>query len=594
MLDGVFKKVAIVQMLALFMAVAGMLIDSIIIGRFLGEISMAAYGLAAPILTLFAAVGGTLATGAQTSASKALGQGDTKKANKCLSAAMFAGLIIALASTALIFVFANPIAIGLGAGRSAELTVNTADYIRGYILGAPGLILLLIGLPFMQLDSDRNSAVIGAVLMTIGDVVLDLVNVHVFRGGMFGMGVASSISVYLALIVLMIHFLRKKYIFHISFKGLRLNTLPEIVRTGLPYAITQVCRTVLVMTLNHLILNIGGEGAVAAYSVANTVFNVLCIPGSAVGTASVMLSSIMAAEKNRSALEDIVRAFLKYALIFGSIVAVAALVFAKPVVSIFLSSSSPDTVNMAAMGARFIGISMIPAGISCGFRNYAQGIGRMKLTQLMTIGSNYVCLVLPAVILSSFIGINGIWLSYILADLIVTSLLVLSVMIKKGSIHINISDLTFLAEDFGIAAENLKEYDIKTMDDVMSASLEICEFCKEHGASLHTRMIVSLAVEEMGTNVVEHAFTKNRNGHLQIRAFCEGSKWTVSLRDDCRAFNPKEYLALHSDDDRSRNIGVRMIVGMSKKLSYINSLELNNLVLEVEDEADKHNDKFDS
>lgn len=585
MLDRVFKKVVIVQMLALFMAVAGMLIDSIIIGRFLGEISMAAYGLAAPILTLFAAIGGTLATGAQTSASKALGQGDTKKANKCLSAAMFAGLVLALAVTTLIFIFSEPISIALGSGRSAELTAYTADYIRGYILGAPGLILLLIGLPFMQLDSDRNSAVIGAVLMTAGDIAFDLMNVHIFKGGMFGMGAASSISVYLALIVLMMHFSREKYIFHISFRELWLNTLPEIVRTGIPYAITQVCRTILVMTLNHLILGIGGEGAVAAYSVVNTVFNVLCIPGSAVGTASVMLSSIMAAEKNKSGLEDIVRALLKYAIIFGSIVAVTALIFARPVVDIFLSSSSPEIVNMAAIGARVIGISMIPAGISCGLRNYAQGIGRMRMTQLMTIGSNYICLVIPAAILSSFLGINGIWISYILADLIVIALVIFSAMIKKGSMHINISDLTFLAKDFGIFEENLKEYDIQNMDDVMSASLEICEFCKEHGASLHTRMIVSLAVEEMGTNVVSHAFTKNKNGHLQIRVFFEGSKWTVSVRDDCRAFNPKEYLELHSDDDRSRNIGIRMIVGMSKRLSYINSLDLNNLVLEVEDET---------
>ena len=445
--------------------------------------------------------------------------------------------------------------------------------------------MLLIGLPFMQLDSDRNSAVIGAVLMTAGDIAFDLMNVHIFKGGMFGMGAASSISVYLALIVLMMHFSREKYIFHISFRELWLNTLPEIVRTGIPYAITQVCRTILVMTLNHLILGIGSEGAVAAYSVVNTVFNVLCIPGSAVGTASVMLSSIMAAEKNKSGLEDIVRALLKYAIIFGSIVAVTALIFARPVVDIFLSTSSPEIVNMAAMGARFIGISMIPAGISCGLRNYAQGIGRMRMTQLMTIGSNYICLVIPAVIISSFLGINGIWISYILADLIVIALVIFSTMIKKGSMHINISDLTFLAKDFGISEENLKEYDIQNMDDVMSASLEICEFCKEHGASLHTRMIVSLAVEEMGTNVVSHAFTKNKNGHLQIRVFCEGSKWTVSVRDDCRAFNPKEYLELHSDDDRSRNIGIRMIVGMSKRLSYINSLDLNNLVLEVEDET---------
>ncbi len=585
MLDKVFKRVAIVQMLALFMAVVGMLIDSIIIGQFLGEVAMGAYGLVAPVLTLFAAIGGTLATGAQTVSSKALGQGNTKKANKYLSAAMFIGLVVSLAVMILLIVLAEPIALGLGAGKSAELTTKTVDYIRGYVLGAPGLILLLIGLPFMQLDSDRNSAIIGALLMTIGDIALDLVNVHFVKGGMFGMGAASAISVYMALVVLFIHFARKKYVFHISFRKLEWKAIPEIVQTGLPYAVTQVCRTILVMTLNHLILGISGESGLAAYSVVNTVFNVLCIPGSAIGTASVMMSSIMTAERNRSGLEEIMKAFIKYAVIYNVIVAAIALLFAKPVVAVFLSSSSDETLEMAVMGAKFIGVSMILAGVNCGFRNYFQGIGKMKITQLLTVGSTYVFLVIPALLLSPAMGINGIWLSYILTDVIVLVLLFLAAAVKKGTIPRKIKDFDFLDEKFGIPKENLREYEIQTKEDVMKASREISDFCKAHGASLQTRMGVSLAIEEMGNNVVEHALSKKKKGHFQIRVFCEERKWTVSMRDDCIAFNPKEYSQLHEDEDRTKNIGIRLIVGIAQSVKYINTLELNNLIIELEDKA---------
>ena len=94
MLDRVFRRVTLIQIVTLLTAVISMLVDSIIIAKYLGVTCVAAYGLAAPILTLFAAIGGTFAQGAQTTASKALGTGDTDLASRLLSVAVLIGLIV--------------------------------------------------------------------------------------------------------------------------------------------------------------------------------------------------------------------------------------------------------------------------------------------------------------------------------------------------------------------------------------------------------------------------------------------------------------------------------------------------------------------
>ena len=58
-----------------------LLIDSIMIGRFLGVDSMAAYGLSNPLLLAFAAIGSMVSAGVQVMCSKSLGSGDQKANN---------------------------------------------------------------------------------------------------------------------------------------------------------------------------------------------------------------------------------------------------------------------------------------------------------------------------------------------------------------------------------------------------------------------------------------------------------------------------------------------------------------------------------
>ena len=582
MLDRVFRRVTLIQIVTLLTAVISMLVDSIIIAKYLGVTCVAAYGLAAPILTLFAAIGGTFAQGAQTTASKALGTGDTDLASRLLSVAVLIGLIVSILGTVLVIVIANPIALAFGAGESSELLSSTVGYIRGYILGAPGLVLLLILLPFMQLDGDRNRAIVGAIAMTIVDIALDLMNVFLFKGGMFGMGLASAASAYVALVILLLHFIKKNIIFRLSFKKIDKASVKPIVMTGMPYALGQLCRTFLVITLNRLFLWVSDDGSttIAAFSVVNTVYSVMCIPGSAVGTAAVMVAGIMSGEENKSGLKETMQAFLKYALVLNVIVTALVLLFAPNIIGIFLHDN-PETLSIAVTGTRFVAVSMILAAVTGGFRNFYQGVGRTKLTGLLCILNTYVFIVVPAVILGSLLGTKGIWIAFLVVDVLVMITIFIVNAIYLHRIPTHLMDFSMLPADFGVTDEDLKEYSPASMDEVMEASLGISEFCKEHGADLRTRMTVSLAIEEMGANVMSHKAKTRGKKHYNVRVFIKNGSWTVRMQDDYPTFNPKEYVEIYEKSDKTDVIGLKMIMGLARDVQYLNTLDLNNLIISI-------------
>ena len=181
-----------------------MLVDSMMIGRFLGVDSMTAYGLANPVLLIFAAYGAMLSAGIQVMCGKTMGAGDKEGTNACFSASAVLALGVALAGTILVLLLVSPLCTILGAGRAGAnnpVFFLTRDYLRGFIVGAPAFIVAQIMVPFLQISGNRVRLALAVVLMTLSDIAFDLLNVFVFRGGMLGMGLASSFSYYLALIV---------------------------------------------------------------------------------------------------------------------------------------------------------------------------------------------------------------------------------------------------------------------------------------------------------------------------------------------------------------------------------------------------------
>ncbi|MDO4893462.1 MAG: hypothetical protein Q3989_09195, partial [Eubacteriales bacterium] len=57
--------------------------------------------------------------------------------------------------------------------------------------------------------------------------------------------------------------------------------------------------------------------------------------------------------------------------------------------------------------------------------------------------------------------------------------------------------------------------------------------------------------------------------------------WTLRMRDNCKRFDPTEWIKLHETDDKTKNIGIRMVCGMAKKVEYLSTMDLNNITITI-------------
>ena len=582
MIKKVFRQMLVTQILSAMTVMICMLIDSIMIGRFLGVESMTAYGLATPILLFFAAFGSMVSAGIQVYCGKTMGGGDMEKTNAGFSSSLFLAGVVSVVGMAAVIIFIDPLCTLLGAGKPApDNTVFylTRDYIKGFIIGAPAFIFAQIMVPYMQIAGRRTRLVVAVIAMTVADVTLDVLNVFVVKAGTFGMGLASSLSYYVAFAIGVIYFFKKSCIFKFRRKLISTKCGAEILKYGVPTVINQVSLVLLVFVLNKILLDVGQNRAVAAYSVISTVGNLCYCVGGGVASVALLLSSIFYSDEDRSELRSLVRSMTFYAVVLDVILIAAVLLSAPVLVGLFLADD-PQAAAMAALGARLFSLSLLPSALNTTFKNYYQGINRTNFTQLISVMQNFAFTAIFAFILSRFMSTTGVWLSYFCGETLTLLIISITVWVKNKKISFSADAYSLLPADFGAKDDEYTETSLNTLQGAVDASLTAAGFCREHGEDEKTCNVIALCIEEMAGNIVLHGFTKDKGKHsVDVRLTFKDGRRIIRIRDNCVNFDPLSYLELHSNEDPASHFGIRMVMKMVKSANYVNSLGLNNLTL---------------
>ena len=583
MFKKLFRQMIITQIISLMTVTLCMLIDSIMIGRFLGVDSMSAYGLASPLLLIFAAFGTLISAGVQVVCGKTIGQGDQEGTDSCFSVSVFLAVLISVIGLAVVFIFLNPVTSLLGAGRPGKENVVfglTRDYLIGFILGAPAFLCAQIMVPYMQLSGRRTRLVVAVAAMTVTDIVFDLMNVFVFHGGTLGMGLASSLSYYVAFFIGVGYFFQKDCMFHFKRSLIRRSTIKEVFTAGIPAIVNSVSMVFMVFLLNRLLLAVEGTQAVAAYSVLSTISNICFCFGSGIGAVALMLATIFYADRDRSSIKMLIGLMVRYDILLDLAVVVIGLIIAEPLTSLFLGGNV-EVKGMAVTALRFFLPCLMLASINSTFKNYYQGIERVSMTNLISFLQNFLCPILFAFLLSRFMGVNGIWLCFLCGE--ITTFLIFSGIAWRhhGKIAFNKEAYSMLDKDFGVPEERCLESIVESTEDAVRVSQELHDFCLEKGLDARTSMLIGLCVEEITVNIIEHGFTKDKYSHnVDVRLVLEEGHNVIRVRDNCVHFDPTSYLELHQSNDPVAHIGLRLVMGMVKEANYVNSLGLNNLTLE--------------
>lgn len=553
-----------------------LLVDNIMIGRFLGEESMAAYSLSNPLLLSIGAVGTLLAAGVQVACGKSLGSGSHEETNAGYSSAVAVAATVSLVFTAVVLLFTPFLARVMGAGQSGRLFELTRDYLAGFSIGAPGCMGALVLVPFLQMGGQSMLLIAAVGCMTVTDIALDLLNVLVFHGGMFGMGLASSISYYVAMAMVALYFLSKRCVFRFSFRQVSWRKIRELLSGGIPAGFNMASSVVLVFLLNRILKGTGGSNALAAYAALSALANAANCISTGMGGVSLTLSGIFFHEEDRHSLCDMLKQLSIYSIALGLAMGAVLLFFAGSFVSLFIPETG-ETQQMAINGLRFFALGLIPCCLNNLLKSAYQGTNRVYLTILISVLEGTVFPALVAFAFSRPMGTNGVWLYFPVGELLAL-LTIIALAAMKRNTPWRDGGILLLRKDFGVSADYLLEVNIHSMQEVAAAAEQAGAFCVRHGQSTRVSNHVALCVEEMAGNTIQHGFAMDRKHHdLSVRLIYKEPDLVLRFRDDCGSFDPVHYIPKGGEDA----LGIRLMQAFAQEANYTYALNLNNVSLRL-------------
>ena len=531
-------------------------------------------------LMLAPAPGVMISAGIQVVCGRTMGNGDREGTDACFSVSAALTLVISALGLALVLGFAAPITTLLGAGKPGvdnPVFGLTKDYLTGFMLGVPAFLAAQIMVPYMQISGSRTRLVAAVLLMTASDVVFDLLNVFYFHGGTFGMGLASSLSYYAAVLVGIGYFFKKDCLFRLRRKGLRADMLRDILKEGVPTVINQLSLVILVFLFNRILRAVGGNVSVAAYSVISTVSNLCYAFSSGIASVALMLAALFHADEDRSSLYTLVKTMCRSALFVLAAVTLAVLIAARPLTGLFLENE-PEALAIASKGLRLFSLCLVPCALNTGFKFYYQGIGRVRLMEFISVLQNFALPALAGILLSKLAGTTGVWLAFLCGESMALLVICLVVWRINGRVRLCAEDFALLPSGFGAAPGDCYECTVQSLENAETASEGAERFCRAHGRGERGSILMGLCIEELTSNIILHGFSQDRERHhIDVRLVFREGEGFVRIRDNCVRFDPVRYLALHQTEDPAAHLGIRLVMAEARDVVYLNSLGLNNL-----------------
>ena len=555
---------------------AATIIDAILITCFLGSDAVSAYGLAMPAFVLLPALGGTIANGVNKLCGNSIGSGDLETTNKAFSSSLIGGLAMSAVPTLLLLFFSMPLSTVLGAtGTAGALQTQVSDYLKGLAVGAPPFVLLLIMIPFMQINGDHSILTTAVTGMSVLDVIFDLMNIFIFKGGLFGMALASSLSYWAAALIMGASFLKKTGVIRFRLRDWDMHLFSSVITQGIPYIVRQGSSLIRSLGLNHVVVHLLPAGALPVYSIVSSLQKLIYTPGSGIGDGTLLVSSMMHGEEDRQALKRTLKEGIRLSVVLNGLIMAAGMAFASQIVYLYLASE-PGRIQETAVAFRMALLCMIPFSLQIMFRSYLQGTNHSSEVVLLTVLNELVISLMSVFILSSLFSVTGFWLSFTVQEIL--TLLVLLFMIRKqsGTKRISTDSALMLPADFGVADENRISCRVENQEDVLRFSEQVRQFCIQKNGTARNAAVLALCVEEIGINILRFGMKEKRK-QCEILLYVSGDRWTLRFRDDCDAFDPVAYLQSFEIRDSEKRFGLRLALSLAEDSVYIRSMNINNL-----------------
>lgn len=571
-----FFAMAPVQILLVMCGGINVIIDSAFASNLIGPDAMAVTGLYGPLAKVLDTINTLIFCGSQILCGKFLGENTLKRARGIFTIDMVTVSIIGIIAS-LLFGLTPGVVARSCTRPGTTLIPGLIDYLKGLSFGVVPFLLGTQLTSFLQLEKKEKLGYIGIGAMFISNTIGDYVCIKVLDLGIFGLGLSTTISNWVAFIVPAIYFLSGKAVFSLDFKSLNIKDIWEICKNGAPAAGTQFMLVFRGIILNNLILKFAGNDGLAAFTAVGSFGYTYWAVPAGMSSALVSLASIYTGEKDRSALEVLTTVYLKRGMIYVLMATALLSAMAYPLTNLFFHDPTSAVYSMTMLGFILFPLSTPFSTIVVGIRDLWRCMEFQKAVTAIVVADGIAAVVLLTWLFSRVLGMAGIWLGQVTGCIAVAVMIYIIAWIHGKKMPTTSEDICCFPKDFGVDDDHRLAISIHSMEEVVNISQQVIEFCESHGVDHITSFRSGLCVEEIASNIVKHGFTNKKNSVIDVCVLKTDDSLEIRFKDNCVLFNPAELDAFFVPEDPCKNIGIRLVRKACKQMEYHTLLGLNVL-----------------
>ncbi len=392
------------------------IVDGVFVSNFVGKTSFAAINLIMPICMGLGTIGFMIGTGGSAIISKTLGEGKKEKACEYFTMLIYISIILSVILSLIGFIFIRPMSVALGA--KGELLENCVIYGRIMFLFMTAFILQNIFLNFFIVAEKPTLSLKISLLAGATNVVLDFLFIYVFHWGLAGAAIATGIGQIVGGIIPIFYFMRENdSLLRFRRAKLDMQIILKTFTNGSSEMVTNLSASLVNVLYNFQLMKIAGENGVAAYGIimyVNFIFMAIYF-GYSIGTSPVV--SYHYGAGNHSELKNLFSKSILLLIGCGVVLTVLAEILTVPLVNIF-ASYDQNLFNMTCRGFRIYSLAFVLMGINVWGSAFFTALNNGLVSAAISFLRTLVFQIAAILILPALLGIDGIWIAIVVAELL--------------------------------------------------------------------------------------------------------------------------------------------------------------------------------
>ncbi|PJI26934.1 MATE family efflux transporter [Prevotella intermedia] len=407
------------------------IIDRVFIGQVVGPMAISGLAITFPFMILAAAFGAAVGVGAATTISVKLGQKDYESAENTLGNTITLNLIIGLAFGGICLLFLDPILRFFGA---SDATLPYARDFMQIILAGNVFSHMYFGMNAVLRAASKPRMAMFATIFTVAmNILLDAVFILWWHWGIKGAAFATVISQVLALCWQMKLFANKNELLHLK-RGiykLKANLVRNIISIGISPFLMNACACIIVIFINNQLVKFGGDIAVGAYGIANSIamIFIMFVIGLNQGMQPIAGYNYGAQQYGR------MMRVVKLSIITAICIMLTGWTLAMfaPYYCARMFTKDPELIKGSIKAIQIIMVMYPFIGYQMVITNFFQCIGKVKISIFLSLSRQLLFLLPLLVMLPNFYGINGVWASMPTSDLIsvIVAISIMTVYLRR-------------------------------------------------------------------------------------------------------------------------------------------------------------------